>query len=416
MSVSSVNTSKKFTSDEKSLTAKLAGLFSIRMLGVFIILPILATYSQSLEGSTPFLTGLVFASYAITQILLQPIFGVISDKIGRKPALITGLALFTLGSIILMFAHNINIAILGRVIQGSGAVSAVVLALATDLTREAIRSKVMAFIGVSIGLTFGIAISLSPLIYFLAKGFGVFGLCAVLGAIGIFVTHRYIPEIPAPTKDNTEKESITQLASIAFKEMNVVRLYFGAFMLHLLLTMTFAALPTLLNQLEISTAVSALYYVSTFFISIIVMFICVGLAERFYRHRILFLFAIILLSLSFLAMILAHEGGHWIIICGLSLFFFGFNIMEASQPSLMSRFANKDYRGTIMGVFSSSQFLGASIGGMCGSMISGYLGVEYVFYLAFILAALWFAIAWPMQNPIKPNDQSNDATIEEATA
>ncbi|GAA5096812.1 MFS transporter [Wohlfahrtiimonas larvae] len=413
---SSVNTSSKFTTDEKGLTAKLAGLFSIRMLGIFIILPILVTYSQSLEGSTPVLTGLVFASYAITQILLQPIFGIVSDKIGRKPALIVGLALFTLGSLVLVFTSNIYIAILGRIIQGSGAVSAVVLAMATDLTREQIRSKVMAFIGVSIGLTFGIAISIAPIIYYLAKGYGIFGLCALLGLAGIYVTIKYIPEIPIPPKADHHKESFKELAQIAFKENNVVRLYFGAFMLHLLLTMTFATLPILFKQLEISTVSSAFYYTATFFVSIIVMFIFVGLAEKFYKHRILFLFAIILLAASYLFMLISADGSRWLIIISLALFFFGFNIMEASQPSLMSRFADQNYRGTIMGIFSSSQFLGASIGGMLGSVISGYFGVQYVFYLTFLLTALWFVIAWPMQNPIKPTKQSNTETTDEVIA
>lgn len=410
MSESSVNTSSKFTSEEKSLSGKLAGLFSIRMLGIFIILPILATYSASLKGSTPLLTGFVFASYAITQILLQPIFGIVSDRIGRKPALITGLVLFTLGSIILMFTQDIYIAILGRVIQGSGAISAVVLALATDLTREQIRSKIMAIIGVSIGITFGIAISISPLIYFLAKGYGIFGLCAALGVAGIFITMKYIPDIPMTLKkDDSSKpsESPKALAIIAFKENNVVRLYFGAFMLHMLLTMTFATLPIYFSQLGISSVSSAMYYITTFFISIIVMFIFVGLAERFYKHRIIFLLAIIFLAISYLFLLISEESNHWPIIMSLAFFFFGFNIMEASQPSLISRFANKNYRGTTMGVFSSSQFLGASIGGILGSTMSGYLGVQYVFYLAFILSALWFAIAWPMQNPIKANTQSS---------
>lgn len=414
---SSVNTSSKFTSEEKGLAAKLAGLFSIRMLGIFIILPILAIYSESLTGSTPLLTGFVFASYAITQIILQPIFGIISDRIGRKPALITGLALFTIGSIILMFTSNIYIAIFGRIIQGSGAVSAVVLALATDLTREQIRSKVMAIIGVSIGVTFGVAISIAPLIYFLAKGYGIFGLCAALGIVGIYITVKYIPNPEKiATKEGTphEKQSIKQLTTIAFQESNVVRLYFGAFMLHLLLTMTFATLPIYFKQLEISQISSALYYTATFFISIIVMFIFVGLAEKFYKHRILFLMAIIFLAISYLFLIIYENNNHWFIIFSLAFFFFGFNIMEASQPSLMSRFANKNYRGTIMGVFSSSQFLGASIGGILGSSISGYLGVEYVFYLSFILAALWFAIAWPMQNPIKPvANKATQSSMEE---
>ncbi len=413
---SSVNTSSKFTSEEKGLAAKLAGLFSIRMLGIFIILPILATYSESLSGSTPLLTGFVFASYAITQILLQPIFGIVSDKIGRKPALITGLALFTFGSIVLMFTSDVYIAILGRIIQGSGAVSAVVLALATDLTREQIRSKVMAIIGVSIGVTFGVAISISPLIYFLAKGYGIFGLCAALGMAGIYLTIKYIPNITKATASETnhEKKSIKELTKIVLEENNVVRLYFGAFMLHLLLTMTFATLPIFFKQLEISQVSSALYYTATFFVSIIVMFIFVGLAERFYKHRILFLLAIIFLAISYLFLIVYENNNHWFIIFSLAFFFFGFNIMEASQPSLMSRFANKNYRGTIMGVFSSSQFLGASIGGIVGSSVSGYLGVEYVFYLAFILSALWFAIAWPMQNPVKPvANKAPESSMEE---
>lgn len=409
MSESSVNTSAKLSYNEKSLAAKLAGLFSIRMLGIFIILPILATYSQSLEGSTPFLTGLVFSSYAITQILLQPIFGIVSDRLGRKPALITGLVLFTLGSIVLIFTSNIYTAILGRIIQGSGAVSAVVLALATDLTREQIRSKVMALIGVSIGLTFGIAVSIAPLIYFLTKGYGIFGLCAALGILGIFITIRYIPNPEQNTNvvERDKKDNIKELMNIAFQENNIVRLYFGAFMLHLLLTMTFATLPSFFAELKISTLISALYYTSTFFASIIVMFLFVGLAERFYRHRILFLLAIAFLACSYLTMILVDGSGAWMIICSLALFFFGFNIMEATQPSLMSRFADKNYRGIIMGIFSSSQFLGASIGGMFGAMISGYLGVEYVFYLAFILTVLWFIVAWPMKNPIKPSTKAS---------
>lgn len=404
MSESSVNTNSKFTSSEKGLSLKLAGLFSIRMLGIFIILPILTQYSSKLAGTTPVLTGFVFASYAITQIILQPIFGIVSDKIGRKPALIVGLTLFTLGSIILMFASDIYVAIFGRIIQGSGAVSAVVLALATDLTREVIRSKVMALIGVSIGITFGVAISVAPIIYYLAQGYGIFGLCAVLGMLSIYMTIQYIPDIPNSKKNDKKKESIKELMHIAFQEKNVARLYLGAFMLHLLLTMTFATLPSFFISLEISSIISAIYYISTFFISIVVMFIFVGLAEKFYKHRVLFLLAIIFLAASYLSIIIAETGNRYMIILGLALFFFGFNILEATQPSLMSRFADQSYRGIIMGVFSSSQFLGASIGGMIGSVVSGYFGAEYVFYLAFLLSTAWFAIAWPMQNPVKKED------------
>lgn len=408
MSDTTVNTSTKLLPGELGLSLKLAGLFSIRMLGIFIILPVLTLYSQSLTGSTPFLTGLVFASYALTQILLQPIFGIVSDKIGRKPALIAGLGLFIVGSIILMFASHVYVAILGRIIQGAGAVSAVVLALATDLTREYIRSKVMAMIGVSIGLTFGVAVSLAPIIYMVAKGYGIFGVCALMGALGIYATIKFIPDAPMPTEAmKTKRESISELTRIAFSNGNVVRLYFGAFMLHLLLTMTFAAMPSLLSQLEISGGSATLYYVSTFFISCIIMFACVGLAERFYRHRILFLVAILFLALAYLGLIISEEGSHALFFWGLLLFFFGFNVMEAMQPSIMSRAADQHYRGTIMGVFSSSQFLGTSIGGMLGATISGYFGVQYVFYLAFLLAAVWFAIAWPMQNPVKPQKKAD---------
>ncbi len=392
----------KMSSEEKKLSLRLSGLFSIRMLGIFIILPIFSLYMGELTQSA-FLAGLLFASYPLTQIILQPLFGVISDYFGRKPALIVGLALFTIGSLVLVFTSNIYVAILGRVIQGSGAISAVVLALATDLTREEIRTKVMAFIGISIGLTFGIAIVLSNIIYGLMKGTGIFLFCAILGVIGIYVAIAQIPNVDKKENDESTKKpksSIRSLIKISFSDMNIVRLYLGTMLLHMLLTMTFFALPKYFTSIHISSIQTWVYYLPTFIISILVMFPLVAFAERFYKHRILFLFAIICLFLAYLLLILT-EFKTIFVFWGILVFFIGFNTLEATQPSLMSRFAPEEYRGTVMGVFSSSQFLGTSIGSMLASLFVTYGSFSIVYYVSAVVSVGWFIIAWPMQNPVK---------------
>ena len=388
------STSTKFLPIERKITALLTGLYSLRMLGIFILLPIMTLYTATLQHSTPFLTGLVFSSYALTQILLQPIFGWFSDFIGRKITLVFGLFLFVIGSLVIAFSTDIYTIIGGRILQGAGAISAVVLALATDLTREEIRSKVMAFIGVSIGLTFGLAMPLGLFLYHYWGGQGIFIFCGFLGALAILIVLFLIPSPPIKL---FKREAIVWNVVMA---PNIWRLYLGAFLLHFLLMITFVALPiTLLTKMSLAVNHQWSIYVPSFFISLLAMGALIGIAEKRNLLKYIFLLAIILIGLSgFIFSISTH---YWLGFIGLLFFFTGFNVMEASQPSLLTKFAPENRRGMIMGLFSSCQFIGTSAGGIVGAMFNRYFGQVAIYLLIILFAILWFIIATSMQNPVR---------------
>lgn len=397
---------------EKSICASLTLLYAIRMLGLFIVLPIFSLYAHQLDGGTPLLVGLVFSSYALTQMLLQPVFGWASDCYGRKNIIVLGLILFIVGSLIIASSNNIIIVLGGRIVQGSGAISAAVLALATDLTRDEIRTKVMAIIGVSIGCTFGLAMFLGPFLHGLIGVSGVFIFCAILGVIGILITLFVLPNQPdfKAAKINISSKNPSQHNSQnnfkrAFNHPDLWRLYVGALSLHLLLTMTFMVIPFELISADIAQDQHWQVYVPCFVLSILVMGAAVGIGEKRGQLKPLFLSALSLLIAAFV--LLALRGSIVLICIALTLFFIGFNIMEATQPSLMARFTPVDIRGMAMGIFSSAQFLGASIGGILASLVLSYKGVYAVFALESILALIWLAIAWGMNNPVKKSKQEN---------
>lgn len=404
----------KMSKADLGLGARLAGLFSIRMLGIFIILPIYSLYTTELSGSTPLLAGLFISSYALTQIILQPLFGSLSDYFGRKITIVIGMILFVLGSLLIAFTDSIYIAILGRVIQGAGAISAVVLAFTSDVVREEIRGKTMALIGISIGLTFGLAIFISPVIYGFFGGMGIFLLCAILGIAGIYVT---LMQLPKSEQHKANKENrVPLLASMkeACANSDINRLYLGAFMLHLILTLGFTIFPWILEAEGYMPKESWKIYVPSFLIAIFLMFPCVGVTERFRQFRIFFLISIGILITAMIALVFV--SGFWSLMLLMTLFFLGFNSMEAIQPSLMSRLAPEHNRGMVMGFFSSSQFLGASVGGIVASLIYGYsdiftgnLSVTPVLLLGAGLLGIWFVLAFPMKNPQKKEVLQADA-------
>ncbi len=396
--------SHQFTASEKTTCASLTLLYVIRMLGLFIVLPLFSLYEKELEGSTPFLIGLAFSSYAITQMLLQPLFGYASDRYGRKPVIIIGLALFIIGSLIIASTHHIYWVLLGRVIQGSGAISAAILALATDLTRDAIRTRVMAMIGISIGITFGLAMFLGPYLQSLIGMQGIFLVCAGLGILGIFITVFVLPN--PPTLAATSKRLQPQpphkiqdnpMLGNVILEPNLWRLYVGAMGLHLLLTMAFMVIPWGLKNINLEVADHWKIYVPCFFISIFVMGALVGIGEKRGQLKPLFLSAIGFLMIAFMLLIIANSL--WAMSLALTCFFIGFNVMEATQPSLMARFAPEDTRGMAMGIFSSMQFLGASIGGILGASIYGYIGFSTVYLVGILISFLWLLLALGMKNP-----------------
>lgn len=420
--------SPRLTSFERSVSLQLSGLFSLRMLGVFIIIPIFALHAEGLNGVTPALAGLFMSSYALTQIILQPLFGSLSDRFGRKVMIILGLIFFVVGSLMIALTGNIYLAILGRVIQGAGAIGAVILAFATDLTREAVRSKVMAMIGVTIGLTFGVAFFISPKLYALTEalgfrgGMGVFLLCALLGVLGILVTAKFLPsQLPSEltadfsstdssSVDSTFGEELHGVRGFraSFLDKNINRLYFGGMMVHLILTMSFAAFPFFFQEVGYTNALSWQIYVPSFVISIFLLFPLVGLAEAFYQHRRVFLLGIGLLGVSMVMTFFSQ--GYFTLLLLMMLFFLGFNILESLQPSLMSRFVPAQSRGMMMGVFSSSQFVGMAIGGQLGMQLHGYFtNPKLIFMVVLGLAVGWFYVAFSMENPAKKERKTSQA-------
>lgn len=396
--------SHQFTTAEKTTCAGLTLLYVIRMLGLFIVLPLFSLYEKELQGGTPFLMGLAFSSYAITQMLLQPIFGLASDRYGRKPLIVLGLILFIVGSLIIASTDHIYGVLLGRIIQGSGAISAVILALATDITRDVIRTRVMAMIGISIGITFGLAMFLGPFLQSLIGMRGIFLVCAGLGVLGILITVFMLPNPPALpcSPQYSESQSAFKIKDnpllvTAIIEPNLWRLYIGAMGLHLLLTMAFMVIPWGLKSINLVVADHWKIYVPCFFISIFIMGALVGIGEKRGQLKLLFLSAIGFLIIAFILFIIANSL--WTMSIALTCFFIGFNIMEATQPSLMSRFAPKNTRGMAMGIFSSMQFLGASIGGIVGASIYGYIGINAVYIIGMLVSFLWLVLAFGMKNP-----------------
>lgn len=397
----------KFSKGDWQLSSKLAGLFSIRMLGIFIILPIYSLYTKELIGTTPLLAGLFISSYALTQIILQPLFGALSDHFGRKITITIGMLLFVIGSLMIAFTDSIYLAIWGRVVQGAGAVSAVVLAFTSDVVREEIRGKTMALIGVSIGLTFGLAIFISPTIYGYFGGTGVFLLCAVLGMIAIYVTLMQLPKSEQHKENREQKIPLMKSMKAAWSNSDINRLYLGAFMLHMILTLGFTIFPWLLEQAGFLPQDSWKIYLPAFVLAIVLMFPAVGVAERFRQFRVFFLLGIAALIISLLSLVFA--SGYSTLLLFMTVFFWGFNLMEAMQPSLMSRLAPAHNRGMVMGFFSSSQFLGASMGGLIASVIYGYFTIMPVLLVGAGLLAIWFIIAIPMKNPQKRVEKETSA-------
>ncbi|GGZ96267.1 MFS transporter [Ignatzschineria ureiclastica] len=406
-SVDNGNHRHKLSKGDWLLSSKLAGLFAIRMLGIFIILPIYSLYTKELQGSTPFLAGLFISSYALTQIILQPLFGSLSDYFGRKVTIVLGMGLFVIGSLMIAFTDSIHFAIWGRVVQGAGAISAVVLAFTSDVVREEIRGKAMAIIGMSIGITFGLAIFISPLIYGFLGGIGIFSLCALLGIIAIYVTIWQLPKSEQHKVNRKEKRPLLHSMKEAWSDRDINRLYFGGFMLHLILTLGFTVFPwLLLDKAGFEPQDSWKIYLPGFVIAMLLVFPAIGVAERFRQFRGFFLTAIATLVISLIA--LAFVEDYWHLLIFMTLFFWGFNLMEAMQPSLMSRLAPEHNRGMVMGFFSSSQFLGASIGGMVASLILGYFTKLPALLVGAGLLMLWFAIAFPMKNPQKRTKETTE--------
>lgn len=386
------------TRAELRASLSLAGIYMLRMLGLFMILPVFSIYARGLEGSTPALIGLAISAYGLTQALLGIPFGIWSDHVGRKKVISIGLLIFAAGSVVAALADSIHGVILGRSIQGAGAVAAVVMALAADLTREEHRTKAMALIGVSIGISFAVSMVAGPVLEGLIGVRGIFWIIAGLALSGIALLYLVVPT-PVVSRFHRDAEAQPGQFGKVLKNPELLRLDFGIFCLHAILTATFVVVPIILrDDVQLETASHWKVYLPVFLLSMFSMVPFVILAETKRKMKAVFVSFIFVVALADASL---HFFADNLYVIGflLYVFFTAFNLLEATLPSMVSKVAPTELKGTAMGVYSTSQFLGAFVGGASGGVIYGALGIAYVFAFCALMALLWGLIALGMAPP-----------------
>lgn len=395
---------KDFLPQEKKITVGLAGIFGLRMLGLFLALPVLSIYAKSMPGSDAFMAGLAIGSYGLTQAIFQIPYGLWSDKIGRKPIILSSTIIFILGSFLSAYAayqENIHILIIGRLLQGIGAVSSVVMALLADLTREEIRTRAMATIGASIGMAFAFGMVLGPLI---AAHFGLAGVFIFTGILGLISLPYIIFGIKEPKRvmHHDDAEFTSSYIGLVLKDKNLLKMDFGMFVLHLTLTAVFTVVPLIFaHQHVIDLKELWKIYLLMFLVGLTIMVPSTIIAEKKKKIKHVKLIGISVLIISF-AMFLLFKESFYLTVFAIVVYFTGFMMLEPIMPSLMSKYADPRVKGTASGVFNTTQLIGAFLGGAVG----GYFAkIDPSFKLNFIflifLTLVWFIVVIPMEMPKK---------------
>ncbi len=377
-------------------SASLATIFALRMLGLFLVLPVFALEAGRYPGGgDASLIGLAMGIYGLTQGLLQIPFGMASDRYGRKRVIIIGLLIFAAGSFVAALADSLTWLIIGRSLQGAGAVSAAVTALLADQTRDEVRTKAMALVGASIGLMFALSLLLAPLLVAEIRLAGLFALTGGLALAGIAVVHWWVPAEPLQHKDQPRGR-----LSEVLRHPGLLRLDAGVFILHAVQLAMWVAIPTLLVQAGLGTDQHWWVYLPAVLASFVVMGATLFPLEKRGYLRAVFLGAIGLVGLVQLGLLWAVGAPHlaWLAFL-LFVFFCGFNVLEASQPSLASRIAPAHARGAALGVYNTLQSLGFFAGGALGGWLVQHHGVDALFIGCAAAMALWLLLAWPMAAP-----------------
>ncbi|MFW1752747.1 MFS transporter [Acinetobacter wanghuae] len=381
---------------ERRSTFALSSIFALRMLGLFMIIPVFSVAGQSYQYATPALIGLAVGIYGLTQAILQIPFSLIADRYSRKPLVVLGLLMFALGGAIAAMSDTIYGVIIGRAIAGGGAVSAVVMALLADVTREENRTKAMATMGMSIGLSFVVAFSLGPWLTGLVGISGLFWVTTIMGIAAISML-LLVPKVTRHHR-NFQQGYIAQLKQV-LKMADLNRLHVSVFSLHLLLTAMFIYVPSqLIEFAEIPLARHGLIYLPLLVISLFFAFPSIILAEKYRKMRGIFLTAIAGIILGLLVLIFGYES-KYILIAGLGLFFIAFNVMEALLPSWLSKAAPIQSKATAMGVNASSQFLGAFFGGMIGGQLLLLNNTAMGWSILSAIAIIWLLLSFGLAQP-----------------
>lgn len=390
----------RMTAGERRAMFGLAGIYGLRMLGMFIVLPVLALYAETLPGGADHaLVGLALGAYGLTQAILQAPFGWASDRWGRKPVIVVGLVLFAAGSFVAAWAPTIGWTIAGRTLQGAGAISAAVIALAADLTREEVRTRAMALIGITIGATFALSLIAGPALNTLIGVPGIFALTGVLALAAIGLLYRAVPaaeRLPAP------HESAARQWRRVLTDGQLLRLNYGIFALHAALMALFVQVPFMLRDNGVPVARHSIVYLAVLFVSVVLMAPAMFHADRPGRGKPVFVSAVAVLLVG--QALLALAGGSLALTIGaMVVFFTAFNLLEATLPALISKYSPPALKGTASGVYSSVQFLGTFVGAAAGGWLAQRHGSTAVFGFGLLLTALWLAVGATMSAPPAPS-------------
>ncbi|MCA0325629.1 MAG: MFS transporter [Proteobacteria bacterium] len=387
------------TPAERRASQSLAAIFALRMLGLFLVLPVFALEARKYPGGDdPALIGLAMGIYGLTQAVMQVPLGLASDRLGRKRVIVAGLLVFAAGSLLAAFADTLHMLLAGRALQGAGAVSAAVTALLADLTRDEVRTKGMALVGMSIGLTFAISLMAAPPLAGWLGLSGLFGLTALLALLGIAALLRWTPSEPARHADQPRG----RLADV-WAHPRLWRLDLGVFVLHTVQMAMWVVVPGLLVQAGLPKAAHWHVYLPAVLGSFVLMGGLFALERRghllaVWRAAI----ALLLLVQTALALLTPQAPGLWALGAVLFFFFVAFNILEASQPSLVSRLAPPEARGAALGMYNTLQSLGLFAGGALGGVVLKGWGAPAVFGLTALLALAWLVLGWAQPMPATP--------------
>ncbi|MBN9229045.1 MULTISPECIES: MFS transporter [Legionella] len=376
----------------------IAAIFSFRMLGLFLLIPVFSIYAENLQNATPALVGLALGIYGLAQGLLQMPFGMLSDKVGRKPMIAIGLLLFALGSLLGALTNSIYGMILARSLQGTGAIGSVLIALLADLTPEDQRTKSMAVIGMTIGTSFSLAMVVSPALTHHFGLSGIFYLTTLLAIAGIILLYLVIPK-PVNERFHIDSETNPALLKNVISNVQLQLLNIGIFCQHFILTATFFAIPFILKKQVEQGHLSQQwhFYLPLMIISFILMIPFIILAEKKKRMKGVFLSSVLIMAMA--QLLLAYTSQHWVSLCVLMLIYFvAFNILEAALPSLVSKQANPHSKGTAMGIYSTSQFLGLFIGGALAGVLYQWNSSQGIFVTNAIIGIIWLLVSFSMKS------------------